>query len=428
MDTAKALRAPVIGSALAAILVSTSMSPAAAQTAPWIGTWSTAPVGDQLSETGTLTLNQQTIRHIVHTSIGGSTARIHLSNFYGTTPLVISDVHLALSVSNSTPETVTGSDEQVTFSGAKSVTIPAGGSVVSDSVAFAVPPLGDVAVSLFFPGTTKVTTPITLHEITDQLNFWAAGDVSAAQNLTALGSADQFYFLTGLDVQQSQASGAVVTFGASITAGDHSSFLANHRWPNLLAQRLTSAGLTIGVLNEGISGDRLLSDNGPFGDSGLSRFDRDAVTQPGVKWVVVSDLPLNDLGGQSTLPASQLISGLQTLIAQAHSAGLKYICSTMTPWKNSPAWNATAEASRGQVDAFIHSAGSGCDAIVDQDRALQDVDDPQLMLSVFDSGDHLHPNDVGYEVIANAVDLRSFGALSSSTPLIPNGTYSLLVH
>jgi lysophospholipase L1-like esterase len=418
----------VRGLIAAVILMSTSTGPAGAQTVPWVGSWGTAPAGDNLNSAGSLTLNQQTLRQIVHTSIGGSAARIHLSNFYGKAPLVISDVHVALSVSNTSPQTVAGSDKAVTFGGAQSITIPAGGSIVSDSVAFIVPPLSDVAISLFFPGTTRIATPVTLHEITDEVNFWAAGDVSGQQNLTAIGNADQYYFLTGLDVQQSQSPGAVVTFGASITAGDHSTFFANHRWPNFFAQRLAGAKIMVGVLNEGISGDRLLTDNGPFSDSGLSRFNRDAVTQPGARWVIVSDLPLNDLGGQSDLPGSQLISGLQTLIAQAHSAGLRYICSTMTPWKNSAAWNTTAEAGRGQVNDFIRSSGSGCDAIVDQAQALADVDDPQLMLEAFDSGDELHPNDVGYRVIANAVDLTSFGAGSSTAPLVQDGTYSLLVH
>ena len=385
----------------------------------WVGTWGVGPVAQTLSVSGSnpLTFNQQTLRQIVHTSVAGSAARIHISNVFGTTPLTVQDVHIALSANNSGSSIVTGSDQTVTFQGSSVVTIAAGSEAVSDSISFAVPALGDVAVSMYFPGTTTFSATTT-HVYTEETNFYASGDVSGAISLAGAAATGQYYFLTGLDVQGPSLTGSVVTLGASITDGFNSSNLKNHRWPNYLAQRLQAAGLGIGVLNEGIAGNQMLGDNGIYGVTPAHRFNRDVANQAGVHWVIMSDDPINDIGNNPQTPASQLIAALQQVMSLAHQAQLKYLCSTLTPFSGASYWTANGEATREQVNAFIRTPSNGCDAVLDQDTAVHDPNNPQAYLPAYDSGDHLHPNDAGYQAIANTVDLALF---SDSTPGAPYG-------
>jgi len=209
---------------------------------------------------------------------------------------------------------------------------------------------------------------------------------------------------------------AVVTLGASITDGIASASDDNRRWPNDLAARLIGSGRTVGVLNEGISGNQLLRDGA--GQSALNRFSRDVLAQPGVRWVIFSDDPINDLGSNNPAPTSdQLINGLKQLISQAHQAGIQFLCSTLTPYNGSGGWTQQGETERGAIDSFIRGAGSGCDAIVDQDTATHDPANPIRYLPSFDSGDHLHPNEAGLQAIANAVNLTTFGT-TTATPVI----------
>jgi lysophospholipase L1-like esterase len=376
---------------------------AAAAAGPWTGTWSASP------QSGGGAFNQQTLRQIVHTSIGGTSARLQLSNAFGTQPLAVADVHIAQRTSGSS--VATGTDRQVTFGGATSTTIPAGGTAVSDEVSFAVAAASDVAVSFYLP---QATGPSTYHQTGEQTNYVAAGDVSASGSLSNPQTTGSYYFLANLDVQNTAAAGAVVTLGASITDGVASSGDANRRWPNYLAARLAAGGRTVGVLNQGISGNRLLVDGA--GQSALNRFSRDVLAQPGVQWVIFSDDPINDLGSTSPMPtAAQLIAGLQQLISRAHQAGLKFLCSTLTPYQGAGYWTAAGETARGALNAYVRGAGSGCDGVVDQDLATHDPADPTRYLPAYDAGDHLHPNDAGMQAIANAVDLNLFGT-GTTTP------------
>ena len=270
--------------------------------APWIGTWSASP------QTSSTTFAQQTLRQIVHTSISGTAARVQLSNVFGTQPITIADVHLAERSSGSS--IVPGSDVAVTFGGQPQTTIAVGGVAVSDSVPFAVTALSDVSVSLYLPDATG---PATSHQLGEQTNYVASGDVSGDATLANPQTNGSYYFLVNLDVQNPAAAGAVVALGASITDGYASTSDANARWPNDLASRIRkSAGRTIGVLNQGISGNQLLVDGS--GQSALHRFSRDALGQPGVRWVIVSDDPINDLGSSNPPTSDQLIAGLQQLI------------------------------------------------------------------------------------------------------------------
>jgi lysophospholipase L1-like esterase len=207
----------------------------------------------------------------------------------------------------------------------------------------------------------------------------------------------------------------VVTLGASITDGYASTQNANTRWPNDLAARLVGAGDTVGVINEGISGNRLLADGS--GQSAINRFARDVLAQPGVRWVIFSDDPINDLGSTSPQPTSaQLIAGIQQLITAAHQNGIAFICSTLTPYQGAGYWNASGEAAREAINAWIRGGNNGCDGVVDQDTATHDPANLTWYLPAYDSGDHLHPNDAGYQAIANAVNLNLI--TSTSLPVI----------
>lgn len=208
-------------------------------------------------------------------------------------------------------------------------------------------------------------------------------------------------------VHRQDVSGSVVMLGASITAGSGSTPGANRSWPSVLARRLADAGLHITVINKGISGNRLLVDGA--GPSALSRFGRDVLSLPDAHWVIFSDAPINDLGSTRPAPtAGELIAGIKRLISQAHEKRIQFLCSTLTPYEGANYWTASGEGAREQVNAFLRSSKSGCDAVIDQDAATHDPAHPTWYLPAFDSGDHLHPNDAGHRAIANAIDLSLF--------------------
>ncbi|HWG24657.1 GDSL-type esterase/lipase family protein [Actinospica sp.] len=397
--TAAAASATTTTASTASRATVTSVRPAAAANPTsgyWTGTWATAP------QSGGDTFSGQTIRQVVHTSISGTATRLQLSNAFGSSALTVSDVHVAEAGSGSS--IVSGTDHVVTFGGSGSVSIAAGGTGISDSIAFAVPALTNIAISFFLPNNTG---PSTYHQFSMANSFIASGDVSGAAGLSNAQTENSYFFLSSLDVQNANSQGSVVALGASITDGYVSTVDGNDRWTDVLASRLNSAGDTIGVLNEGISGNRLLVDGA--GQSALNRFARDVLGQPGVRWVIFSDDPINDLGSTSPQPTSaQLISGIQQLITAAHQNGIKFICSTLTPYQGAGYWNQSGETARDAIDTWIRSGSSGCDGVIDQDTATHDPSNPTWYLSAYDSGDHLHPNDAGYQAIGNAVNLGLF--------------------
>jgi alpha-L-fucosidase 2 len=237
--------------------------------------------------------------------------------------------------------------------------------------------------------------------------------VSGTQAVTAkrLGKVQIGLFasnpMPGVALHGDVVRGTVVALGASITAGSGSTQGVRSSWPSLLAARLAADGLNIAVLNKGISGNRLLVDG--VGPSALSRFDRDVFAQPGVRWVIFSDDPINDLGSTSPAPkAGTLIAGIRRFIAQAHEKHIQFFCSTLTPYEGANYWTLSGETAREGVNAFLRSGNSGCDALIDQDVATHDPAHPTWYLPAYDSGDHLHPNDAGHRAIANTIDLRVF--------------------
>lgn len=387
---------PTFAAAIALLYSSSYFAQGVVSSAPWTGTWSTAP-----SITNDGGFNNQTVRQIVHTSIGGTSARLHFSNLFGTQPIVIGDVHIAQRARGQL--TVAGTDRVVTFDGQPFVTIASGASVVSDPVAFQVPALSDVAISFYLPQQTPPGS--TGHIDGLQEVYIAPGDVSADPAFIGGRTADDqsYYFLTNLDVQNAAATGALVAFGASITDGMASNANTNRRWPNDLAVRLSQAGMTVGVLNEGISGNDFFTN--AAGQAGLARFGRDVLQQANVKWVIISDDAVNNLDNSTPSTSAQLIRAFRQLIQRAHRADVKVICSTLTPFQGTPDWTPAIEIERRAVNAFILDPTSGCDAVLDQAAAVSDPANPAAYLPAYNSGDNLHPNEAGLQAIANALDL-----------------------
>jgi lysophospholipase L1-like esterase len=379
--------------------------PARAQQA-WIGSWGASPgfpVGPELAGT--------TIRQFVRLSAGGPALRVRFSNETGTRPLVIGAAGIAR------PGPAPGSIDAVTshaltFGGAAAITVPPGRAALSDPVALAVPPLTTLAVSLYLP---RPTGPTVIHRDGEQTAYLSnRGDATAVATLPAARPSTMRFILSGIEV--SASGGTLVAFGDSITDGTHSGIDANRRWPDRLAERLVHAGgQPIGVVNAGISGNRLLHDTPGtmYGPSALARFDRDALSVPGIRWVVILE-GINDIGhsGDSNrtdraATADQIVAGLQQLVARARSHGVKAFCATLTPFEGTGLggyYTPRGEAKRQAVNAWIRD-GRGCDGVIDFDAVLRDPARPARLRPAFDSGDHLHPNAAGYAAMAAAVDL-----------------------
>lgn len=381
------------------VLVASAQSEVMASTpdSNWTGTWAVASMSDGSGKT----FADQTLRQIVRVSVGGKRVRLKISNLFGTQPLSVEDVHLALRRSGSS--IVVSSDHQLRFDGSTKVVIPAGAGVLSDPVPFDVPALAELAISMYLPGPTG---PATFHGSAHQTSYLQAGDASGAPQMVNAKTSKSVYFLASLDVEAPSLRGAVVTFGASITEGYKAADDSDHRWPDQLALRLTGQGLSIGVLNLGISGNRLLV-NGA-GESAENRFERDVLQQSNVRWVIFSDDSINDLGSRPSPSGEALIAALQRLIARAHERKIRFLCSTLTPFEGARAWTPEEETERQKINSFIRGKGSGCDGIVDQDIATHDPAHPTQYLTVYDHGDHLHPNDAGQKAIADSIDLKVF--------------------
>jgi len=362
----------------------------------WRGTWAIAPVHDNSGKTFT----DQTLRQIVRVSVGGTRVRLRISNVFGTKPLRVEDVHLALRKSDSS--IVASSDRQLRFAGSATLVVPAGESALSDPLSFAVPALAELAVSMYLPGTAGHET---FHGNSHLTSYIGAGDTSgAAWMKNVVATSKSIYFLAGLDVDDPSLSGTVVALGASIAEGYIATDDTDHRWPDQLARRLAGRNLAIGVVDMGISGNRLLRD----GNSATKRFERDVLDQPDVRWVIFSDTPINDLNSRPSPSAELLIAALQDLIARAHERKIRFLCSTLTPFEGAGYWTPEEEQERQKINRFIRGKDSGCDGIVDQDMATHDPAHPTQYLPAYDSGDHLHPNDAGHKAIADSIDLKLF--------------------
>jgi lysophospholipase L1-like esterase len=352
-------------------------------------------------------IDNQTVRMIVRTSMGGSRVRVRLSNAVGGAPVSLGAAHIALRSKDSV--IVAGSDRALTFSGKPTATIYAGQVLVSDAVDLNLPPLADVAVSLYFPRQTSAATNhrFSLHDTYISKDGDFTGAASIAEPASVVQS---YYYLAGLDVAAPANAAAIVTFGDSITDGDQSSDNTNSEWPAVLAARLQANKATahIGVVNAGISGNRILGDNG----GGMSRFFQDALDQPGVKWVTLLE-GINDItaGARQTGPnafsEADLIAAYRQVIAMAHEAGVKVIGCTLTPFGGSSAYSERGEEIREAANKFIRSSGE-FDGVIDFEAAVRDKADPRRYRKEADSPDLLHPGDAGYKIMGDSIDLKLF--------------------
>jgi lysophospholipase L1-like esterase len=386
----------------------------------WIGTWATSPlrpdpVGttDQavVSRTG---FTNQTLRQIVYLHFSGSQIRVRLANTFGDQPLMVGQTNAAMQ--DQAAAVVVGSNRRLLFGGQATVTIPPGAQVVSDPVALNVDATHSLALSLYLPGPTG---PVTWHNTARQTLYIANGNQAAdatGGEFEARPNVPSWYVISGVDVAATSADQAViVTFGDSITDGTNSTQDGNNRWPDYLARRLLSRpGNQLSVIDQGIGGNRVLTDT-PTHVNALARLDRDIVSQNGVKYVVLLE-GINDIGqtclGNANASADDLIAGYRHIIAQVHVKGLKIIGATMTPFKGATPANPgyfcdEGNANRQTLNAWIRTNGE-FDGVIDFDQATRDPSDPEVYLPAYDSGDHLHPNDAGYEAMANAIDLALF--------------------
>jgi lysophospholipase L1-like esterase len=358
-------------------------------------------------------MEAQTVRQIVRISMGGSRVRIRLSNLFGTTPVTIGPAHIAEQAEGSTIKAIT--DHPVTFGGQPTVTIPVGTDALSDPVALPVTALEELSVSMYIRASNG---PSTIHGMAMQTAFITQSvDATAATVFPKAEFASSRFFLTDVEVATAANAGSIVLFGDSLTDGFASTPDRNARWTDVLTERVLANPSTasIAVVNSGISGNRILHDGA--GPSALSRFDRDALDKPGVRWILLLE-GINDIGASSvpanpedSVSAQQIIDGMQALIARAHAKGIRIWGATLTPFAGVewPFFTEAAEAKRQQVNTWIRTSRA-FDAVIDFDQTTRDPNHPDRYLPAYDSGDHLHPNDAGYKAMAASIDLRLFDA------------------
>ena len=402
---------------------------AVAQANAWIATWATSPQSTNPSPTLPMfNIENQTVRERVRVSIGGDQIRIRLSNEYGSVPLLLGAVTVAspMDVAGVNPDTI----HSVTFSGRNSITIPPGAPILSDPIAFPVDRGAEISVSIYFP--RRVTSP-TIHALAlKRAIISLPGDQTHAQKIDEGATSKSSILISAVLVPRQPSPHLVVAFGDSIVDGDQSTVDADRNWPSDLVRRLLSSSSrtsTVAVVNEGLAGNRLLTgDDGVsariglragFGASGLARFDRDVLGLPGVTHIVLVE-GINDINfpgakidGQyladpaDVRTAEDLIEAYLQLISRAHVHGIKMIGSTITPCEEVDLpgyYSESKEAVRQTVNQWIRTSGA-FDGVIDFDAVLRDPDHPSRLLPRFAASDHLHPNDLGYQAMADAIDL-----------------------
>jgi len=371
---------------------------------PWVGSWEAAPAG--VDPQYPIGFPGYSLRNLVHLSVGGTAVRIRLSNAYGTAPLHLGDATVAIAVAPNRAEALTGTMRPLTFGGSREPTIPIGAEAVSDPVTLPVRAGATLLISTYLPDPG----PVTYHPDAQQRSYFTdSGDNTGDQSGIAFSrSYRRWYLVDGVDVRLPKARGVVVAFGDSIPDGYRSGTGTNRRWPDDLARQLVP--LRYGVLNAGISGNRLLrAGTGPghgSGPSALTRFERDVLSRPGVRTVIVLE-GINDIGLQPHQTSARRIEGaLRQLATLAHARHVRVIAGTLTPFGGSvddlPGLNAVRVA----VNTWIRRTHA-FDGIVDFDRALRDPHRQSRLFAGYDSGDHLHPNDAGYQAMSDAVTLTS---------------------
>jgi lysophospholipase L1-like esterase len=413
----------LVGTLLAMGTLTFAIAPGAARAAgsePWVTTWAATPAPRWAEELPAPfhvpeVLGDQTVRQIARVSVGGDQVRVVISNEYGQRPVTIGSASVALSTGGSAidPATV----KALTFGGKASAVIPPGAPLVSDPVDFAVKPLSSVAISFYLPNRTGITS---VHWDGAQTGYVSgAGDKTKEADFKAESTNKSRLLLSRILTTAKPASTAVVLFGDSITDGACSTVDTNNRWPDHIAERLQAEGHPdVAVVNEAYSGDRVLT-NG-MGTNALARFDMSVLSHPRVSTVVMM-MGINDIGwpGQGAITpadpeptADDVVAGYKQIIDRAHAHGLRFVAITLTPFidtfKGTPLagyYTPEKEKIRVAVNEWIRG-NKTADGLIDFDKLLEDPKNPNHINPAYDCGDHLHPNDAGYQAMAKAVDLN----------------------
>lgn len=373
----------------------------------WVGTWacSPQPVDSRVAPPNPDFVDT-TLRQFVHVSIGGTRIRLRFSNAFGKTALVITSAHIAKPSVNGAVDPTT--DRPLTFSQQPSVAIPAGALIVSDPLAFDLPPLSDLTITVH---VKEAPDGITTHAGSRTTSYFTSGDVVAEATLPTAQTTEHWYFLNGIDVAATKSPRAVVILGDSITDGRGSTTNGNTRWPDDLARRFRANKHTedIGILNQGIGGNRLLHDG--LGPNALARFDRDVLAQTGARWLVVLE-GVNDIGTCSTdcdldRLTGEMVQAYQQIILRAHSHRIRVYGATILPFGGSFYSTPQTELARQAVNHWIRESG-WFDAVLDFDAATRDPQNPAQLSPAKDSGDHLHPSNAGYQSMADSINLKLF--------------------
>ena len=403
--------------ALAAPPGAHAAKPSAPQAPPvWVATWGTSQqIPEPQNALPPDDLRDATVRQIVHLSVGGQALRVHLSNAFGTEPLHIASVHIARPISPASAAIDPATDHPLTFAGNLDVIIPAGAEFVSDPLEFPVARLSDLAV------TFHLETPParqTSHPGSRATTWLTHGDFLTAATFTNPKQVDHWYQLSEVDVLAAPAAASIAVLGDSITDGHGATTNGNDRWTDVLAARLQSTPATrsVGVSNQGIGGNHLLTDG--LGPSALARFDRDVLAPTAVHWVIVFE-GVNDLGGLAQRAevspeahaafVQRVLAAYKQIIARAHAHGLLVYGATITPYTGSGYYHPgpLSEADRQAVNQWVRADGH-FDAFIDFDAVVRDPQHPDQLLPAYDCGDHLHPSPAGYKAMGESIPLTLF--------------------
>ena len=371
----------------------------------WVATWQAAPQLTEDRNMPPVSLAGATIRQIAHVTLGGGRWRVRLSNEFGDRALVVASGVAARS--SGADRVNTSTNVRLTFSGDTTVSIPPGSAVWSDELTETIAPLNEIAITLYM---TSVPVRLTGHPGSRTTSFIVPGNHVRDATLPSAARTEHWYVVSGLETIASPSASAVVVLGNSIADGRGSGTDKNNRWPDNFARRLQGDSRTrlVAVLNAGIGGNAVL--RGGLGPTAIDRFDRDVVNQRGVRWLIVSE-GVNDLGGarpdSAMSTATRLIDAYQRFIARAHARGIRVYGATITPFGGSFYDAPQREAARSRVNDWVRHGGA-FDAVIDFDGALRDPASPSRLRGDADSGDHLHPNENGYRVMADAIDLALF--------------------
>ena len=382
----------------------------------WVASWGASQqIPEPQNAMAPDDLQDATMRQIFHLSVGGSALRVHLSNAFGTDPLRFTSVHIARPMSAVSSSIDAASDRALTFSGNSDANVPPGAELVSDPLDYPVSALSDLAVTFHLDGAPDRQTG---HPGSRATSYFVHGDFPAAANLLDAKRIDHWYQVSEIDVLAPAEAASVVVLGDSITDGHGATTNGNDRWTDVLAQRLQASPGTrsIGVSNQGIGGNHLLTDG--LGPNALARFDRDVLAPAGVRWLIVFE-GVNDLGGlartaevspeEHNARVKQVISAYEQIVVRAHAHGLRVYGATITPYVGSDYYHpsAVSEADRQAVNAWIRDAGH-FDSVIDFDKVVLDPQHPDHLLPANDCGDHLHPSPAGYRAMGETVPLTLF--------------------